>query len=255
MKHIQKVFLTGEKPVVSDEVLEKQFNLQSLKQIQKMMVMRESEGKHYIGLIHKDKFSKDNFVINVPIMPMVFYDSAYTSNLLLKQIRTELFKILNEENKDSAYNATTDHKVYRFIGYATSVVFLLCNSLECFANEIISTKDFKYQRKTRKNTEIYDSFESQQFIDIKTKLTEILPEAMGVRLEINSLFVQSVFRLVDFRNELTHLKIKESIIKERIDILRKCLSFDYDKSLMDVRKFINHFSPDYLKDCDCAENF
>lgn len=255
MKHIKKVFLTGERPQVSNEILDTKLNLQNLKQIQQMMVMRESEGKHYVGLIHKDKVSKDNFIINVPIMPMVFYDSAYTSNLQLKQIRKELFKILNDENKDSAYNATTDHKVYRFIGYATSVIFLLCNSLECFANEMISTRDYKYERKTTRNTEIYNSFEIQQYIDINTKLTEILPKVMGVKLEKNSLFVQSVFRLVDFRNELTHLKIKESLIKERIDILRKCLNFDYDKSLMDVRKFINHFSPDYLKDCDCTENF
>lgn len=231
-------------------------NLQSFKGVNQFLAIRtDANDNTYVGFIHKDKNSKDNFIINLPIMPMVFYDSAYTSNLNLKQVRQLLLETLTKENEEGTYHPESEHKVYRFIGYSTTVVIQLVNSLECFANEMIATKKYIYKNELTNKTETFDHYQTQNYVNLKTKLFKILPEVFSKNVNDNSLFLQPIHKLIEFRNDLTHLKLKDQLIIERSETVRRLLNFNYDKALVDVRKYINYYIPDYMKDCDCEKDF
>lgn len=256
MKHIKKVFLQLENSNFPIDESSEPKSLQSFKSVNQYIAVRKGEdGKNFLAFIHKNKDTKDNFVINIPIMPMVFYDSAYTTHLQLKVVKKELFELLNKENHTGKYFPDSEHSVYRFIGFATSVITLLCNSLECFANETISNKKYSFKNDLKTKTEIFDNYQTQNYIDIKTKLFKILPEIFSKKINPNSLFLQPIHKLIELRNDIIHLKLKENLVLERSEIVRRLLNYDYEKILIDVRYFINYFIPDYLRDCDCEQNF
>lgn len=257
MKHIKKVFLQLNKdahfPI--DET-ERPQNLQQLKNISEQLVIRrDEEDNNYLAFIYKDKARSEKYVINIPIMPMVFFDSAYTSNLHLRNAREKLLDGLAMENTDGIYYPQIDHNVYRFIGYSTSTIILLCNSLECFANEMIARNKYVYTNVLKQKSEVYDHNQIQNNVDFKTKLFIILPAVFNKKPNPTSLFLQAIHRLIDLRNDITHLKLEENLIIERSAITRRLLSHDYDKSLVHVREFINYFLPNYLQDCDCEGEF
>lgn len=252
MKHIKKVFLKLQNLDIPIDVTERPKNLQQLKNTSEQVVIRrDEEGNNYLGFIHRDKERKGNYVVNVPVMPMVFFDSAYTSNLHLRIAKGELLEGLERENHDGLYYPQYDHNIYRFIGYSTSMIILLCNSLECFANEMIAQKRYVYVNILKNKSESFDHIQIQNSIDFKTKLFTILPAVFEKKLDPNSLFLQPIHHLINLRNDITHLKLEDNLIIERSKITRKLLSYDYDKTLLDVRKFINYFVPNYLQDCDC----
>lgn len=231
-------------------------NLQQLKNISKQLVIRkDEEDNNYLGFIYKDKTRREQYVINIPVMPMVFFDSAYNSNLHLRIAKEKLLDGLATENIDGMYYPEIDHNIYRFIGYSTSTIILLCNSLECFANEMIAKNKYVYTNVLKHKKELYDHTQIQNSIDFKTKLFTILPAVFNKNPDPNSLFLQHIHQLINLRNDITHLKLEENLIVERSAITRKLLSYDYDRSLANVRKFINYFVPNYLQDCDCEGEF
>ncbi len=231
-------------------------NLQQLKNISEQLVMRkDEEDNSYLGFIYKDKTRRENYVINIPVMPMVFFDSAYTSNLHLRIAKEKLLDGLATGNIDGMYYPAIDHNIYRFIGYSTSTIILLCNSLECFANEMIARNKYVYTNVLKHKKELYDHTQIQNNIDFKTKLFKILPAVFNKKPDPNSLFLQTIHQLIDLRNDITHLKLEENLFVERSGITRRLLSYDHDKSLLAVRKFVNYFVPNYLQDCDCEGEF
>lgn len=63
-----------------------------------------------------------------------------------------------------------------------------------------------------------------------------------------------IWQLKEFRDSIIHTKEESNPLKYD-SLIKKSLNFKYEKTLVAVAKFMNHYKPDYILECECGADF
>ena len=258
MKHIKKKFLVEfesnkfdpKDPRVEIIKLDKNFSEKQLSQKKGNITWIQTDlNKAYAGFVHK--VEGKNIVLPIPDPTLIYFNYAQTYIQIIKDCKKDLLKKLDFEQP---VTETGLGEIYSYFGVTSGFVIFLFTAIESFINSIIP-EDFIFKIKLPKKTEFYDNRQIQEVIDFKTKLTEVLPAATGKNFFQNSTTAsQIIWNLKEFRDEIIHTKPDGDILKYD-KLIKKSLTFKYEKSLEAVATFVNYYSPNYIVECDCEAEF
>ena len=194
------------------------------------------------------------YVIPEPDPIIIYFDTAILFHKTISKLRKELFsKLSSPGNNFIAVNGN----FYSYFSTVSNYVIFLFLSIEAFINKAIP-KDFEYRKQIQdKKTEIYDRFQIQRSIEFLEKIKTVLPQAT----EKN--FVQefphkydSIKKLKEFRDEIVHTKSFEGKSSPNCyeDLFVRSLNFEFDKTLLAARDFINYYQNDLIEECNCGKD-
>lgn len=194
------------------------------------------------------KYNKQNLVIPIPDLTLVYFDSAYNANISRKNA---IEKLINKQTpNENNINEDASNEIYQYYGYASNCIISLFTSLESFINFIIP-EDSDYENKLKNKTEVYNKEQIQRNINFNDKLKKVLPQLTGKNFFLNqTLTNQLITDLKNIRDELVHPKSEENFDNQQM-LINKLITFKYDKCFDAVSKFMNYYIPDYIKECPC----
>ena len=69
-------------------------------------------------------------------------------------------------------------------------------------------------------------------------------------------YYQNIVDLHQLRDDLAHPKTDNAFNKDiEVGLFQQLVNFNHEASLIAVRKFIDHYTPGYMEDCDCKDDF
>jgi len=259
MKHIEKRFLLefrNEKEDLENSNLEtykitKDFDHRNLDGQRKKIILLVTETKNvYGGFVHK--VNNKNYVFPVPDPTLIYFHNAQISIARIKECKEKLLQKLdfNSQLDESAIN-----EIYEFYGVASSFVIYLFTSIESFINQLIPD-EYIFIRKLSTKTELFDKNQIQDYLDFKTKITDVLKGAIGKSFFTNqSPANQHIWNLKEFRNDIIHTKPKDESPLRYDSLIKSSLNFKYEETLKSVAKFMNFYKEKYIIECDCGRDF
>ncbi|MFM7024213.1 MAG: hypothetical protein ACKOXB_14665 [Flavobacteriales bacterium] len=207
-------------------------------------------------IVQTFKYVKDGkvYFIQEPDPIVIYFDTARHFYKDLKQKRTELFSKLSTPG----YNfISVNGDFYWYFSTVCNCVIFLFLSVEAFINKSIPN-GFEYKRTIQdKRTEVYDRFQIQRNIGFLEKIKEVLPQAKG-----NSFVVEFthkyelIKKLKEFRDEVVHTKSFEGLKSPNFyqDLYVMSLDFEFDKTLLAARDFINYYQENLIEECNCGND-
>ena len=122
-------------------------------------------------------------------------------------------------------------------------------------NKMLPT-DYVHKEERRDGTvKSFDFDLIQRQLDFKTKL-QILTSIYGKSFEtLHPSEYQTILGLKNLRDSIVHSKRKSDKLGTFSHIFKESLSFDYEKTILAVRDFINFYQPDWVEECDCGGDF
>lgn len=201
------------------------------------------------GFIHNVKGKR--YVFPVPDPTLIYFNNAQLNIVAIAKHKEELIKKVDVEEtlSEPALN-----EIYNFYGVTSGFVIFLFTSIESFVNQLLPD-DFEYRNELKRKTEIYNKQQIQESIDFKTKLKYVLPQATGKDFFRNQTTTNDkIWKLKDFRDEIVHTKPGENPLKYD-HLIKTSLNFKYEETLEAVAKFMNHYKPEYIVECDCGMDF
>jgi hypothetical protein len=258
MKHIKKRFLiesTSEKlkfenPQFELIALNENFSEKTLSSHKDSVAYMQTDGGLiYGGFVHK--VEGKNLVFPIPDPTLVYFNNAQLS---LRNITEHKNKLLDKVDFTKSLSESALNEIYNYYGTTTGFVIFLFTAIESFINQKIPS-DFKYSQSSNRKTEIYDKQQIQEFLDFKTKITNVLSEATGKDFFKNTTpAIQAIWNLKYFRDDIIHTKQDSNILKYD-KLIKTSLNFKYDVALESVAKFMNFYEPNYIIECDCGKDF
>lgn len=258
MKHIKKKFLVEfnadkfdvDDPRVEFIDLDKNFSSKQLNGKKDYITWIKTDlNNAYAGFVHK--VEGKNLVFPIPDPTLIYFNYAQTYIQIIKKCKKDLLKKLNFEQP---ITETGLAEIYSYFGVTSGFVIFLFTAIESFINSMIP-EDFEFKIESKKKTEVYNKNQIQEVLDFKTKISEVLPSATGKDFFKNSTSAnQIIWNLKEFRDEIIHTKPDGDILKyDRL--IKKSLTFKYEKSLDAVATFVNFYKPKYIEECDCEAEF
>jgi len=185
---------------------------------------------------------KEKYLIPEINPTTIFYSNAVMSLRKLIFFREELFK--NSPTVKNFKKAINPNHFGSFFQLASNCIINLQSTVESFAN-----------RQIPENYEFIDVNGEKFEPSIFHKLDKALPEIKNNRFK--SKFKQDNFRIrkiIELRNEIIHLKpAEESTNTKYKDVYRRLLKFDFTKSILSVKNFVNFYEPDLIEECECEK--
>jgi len=258
MKHIKKKFLMSYnlKDDAYDYIINSEPNLQALKEIENNGL--ENYVAHAVTadkkFIQTFKYKLDNKLLLIPEPnPIIIYFSNAQGFLkLIEDTRKSALELLS--NIDDTKDGVT--KFYTFFGYVGNFITSLFNSLEAFINLQIPN-DFKYERTSKRSTEIFNKEQIQRQISFEEKIKKVLPQAKGKSFHRNHGDKHDIIiRFEAFRNDIVHTKadiVNMSNYYERL--YTQSLDFNYSQAINTVKDYINFYDENLIEACDCGEDY
>lgn len=263
MKHIKKKFLFSyEEDDIKDELSKYQiFDSSKDDDFKKNKINR---GKHgYIKL--EDESYHGAFLQNVngikillpvPDPSLIYFHNAQSSLRIIQDCKKELLKkvVLDAPKNENGISENGINEIYNYFGICSSFVIMLFTSIESFINQHIP-EDYVYERKLKNKTELFNKTQIQEHIDFNTKLFTILDLATKSNyFNKESPTKQNLLNLKELRDNIVHTKPDDTFFKYE-SILKKSLTHDFNKSIESVAKFMNHYKPGYVQECECGLDF
>ena len=261
MKHIKRKFLFEDS--LSNFVLNKsnfvsKFDLQSMKDETSSilnqskdfkLILETTTNSKILAYIHNEQ--GNNCIVPLPDFTLVYYDTAYKSNIERKRIRKQIFsKIYTLEKVPE----TAEEFFYDFYGSSTSCIINMFTSLESFINSILKP-DFKYERISSKSTEIFNYDQIQKSIEIVEKINKILPKMYNRSFfKIHEKEYNLIINLKDLRNDIVHTK-SDPTADIHVKLFKQIIDFKYDDTLKSIKTFMNFYKSNYIIDCPCEKEF
>lgn len=218
----------------------------------------------YYGMVYTEdnelfqtfKYEKDGttYLLPEPDPIVIYFDTARNNYRQIKDLREEIFKTL--KMFDQNLGATMGN-FYWYFSIVSSYTIFLFLSIEAFINKSIP-KDYEYRRPVQdKKIEVYNKFQVQRNIDFIEKLKVILPEITGKNFvaEHTHKFEQ-IKKLKLFRDEVVHTKSFEgdNVPNFYENLYVMSLDFEFEKTLLYVRDFINYYQPNLIEECQCGRD-
>jgi hypothetical protein len=257
MKHIRKRFLIHEP--ANTQLDSEQYEFYDAEGVKDQALLKKrngelaflytTQGDRIGGFVHQA--DGKYFVFPMPDLTLVYFNNAQRS---LDEIRLSRQALLQKVDVSQQLQETAEHELYHFYGTVSGFVIFLFTSIESFINQMIPD-DFKFERPSNRNTEIFNKNQIQEFIDFKTKITTVLTEATGNNFFHSQTKVnQMIWNLKEFRDQIIHTKQDDQPLKYD-KIIKKSLSFKYEDALYAVVTFMNFYKPDYIVECGCGRDF
>lgn len=202
------------------------------------------------------RYEKDGevYMLPEPDPVVIYFDTARNNYRQLKELREELFKDKAHFGKDLV---ATMGNFYWYYATASSFAIYLFFSVEAFINKMIP-KDYEYRRKIQnKKTELFDKFQVQRNVEFPEKIKDIIPEIKGKSFvqEFTHKYDQ-IQKLKYFRDEVVHTKSFEGDkvpnFYEQLYVMS--LDFEFEKTLLYVRDYINYYQPGLIEECNCGRD-
>lgn len=213
------------------------------------IILTHNSGKEVLSF--PMKFKNDTFLVPIPDYTLMFYNHAYLLKPELEQTKNNLLKSLRIKSSE---RTLCENEIYNYFGYLSSFIFNLYCSLESYVNRCISNRCIKISKKEN----LFELLEPQRNTSLFDKIKVIFPELYESKnfWAENIQDYQCIVDLHKIRDNLAHTKSDNGFIKfSEIDLFQRLVNFNIEGSLIAVRRFINHYTPGYLEDCDCGKDF
>jgi len=260
MKHIEKRFLNqkdlGEAKVQEDKLevihIKEDFDPKILKKYKnKLLTFRTDQNILIEGFAHN--VDGRYYMFPIPDPTLIYFHTAQISLKYIKSERKKLLEKLGQNMSEGIIN-----EVFNFYSVTSSFVIFLFTSIESFMNQQIPDNySYKKTEITKRSKTIieYSKQQIQEYIDFKTKMTIILPDATGKDFfKHTTSNTQYIDGLKDFRDGIIHTKDSGAPIKYDF-FVQKALSFKYLEALEAVANFMNHYKPGYIVECNCGKDY
>jgi hypothetical protein len=254
MKHIVKRgashnLIENNLPIGSKEVLD--FNsISNKEQKNYQCYISTDKGELLKSLIFETNNKK--YLIPLPDLSLVYFDSAY--NLNLQRIHYEKETLVPFTNKEN-YGKIEFDNIYKYYGYASSCLISLFTSLECFINHLIPEK-FTYHKTEKLFSKHYNQDQIQRGISFIDKIEIILPKITLKKsfFKVYNKQAEQIKKLQILRDSIVHTKTSDNHFKQE-DLIRQILKFDFDKTFESVKDFINYYRPGFIEECKCGVDY
>lgn len=257
MKHIRKRFFFEREaknfmpdPSSFEEIkIEKGLNKDYLKDKNGAFTLIYTDKNILIGgLVHN--VNGKNYAFPVPDPTLVYFNYAQNSIKVIEKCRESLLlKVeLGHKLSEPAIN-----EIYAYYSVTSGFVIFLFTSIESFINSLVP-KDYKFIRKLNSKTEVFDQTQIQEYLDFKTKITELLTDITKKNFFKNQTTSnQMIWSLKEYRDNIIHTK-QNPDQSTYFKLMRKSLDFKYTSALESVGDFMNFYKPGYIVECDCGSD-
>ena len=229
-------------PEESKKVAKEYLKSEKLAENENFDIMMMLEDKVIFGY---DYLYKGKKIILPEVNPVtIFYSNAVMSFGLLNQYKEKLLSESSEVGK-TGQNLNLNHSGI-FFQLATNCIINLQSALESFANRIIP-ENYLYIDKTGNIISP----------TISHKLYNTLPKLKNIdfRQAKNKKYNLPIEKLIQLRNNIIHLKPVEKTNSGYKGIYRDLLDFDFQKTILGVKTFINFYENNLIEECQCGNDF
>ncbi|MPS71627.1 MAG: hypothetical protein E2590_00570 [Chryseobacterium sp.] len=181
------------------------------------------------------------------MMPEINPITIYFSNAIMSNVQIGKYKKILIS--DAKKGISQIHSFGNFFQLAFNCIMNLQSSIEVFVNLIIQENNYVFLKK--------DGTQRTGIINIHDKINIALPQILSKNFKINFENEYSQIEdLIKLRNDLIHLKPETEITNTKYKIpYRKVIEFNFDKTIIAVKKFINYYEPNLIEECNCGVNF
>lgn len=186
--------------------------------------------------------------------PIVIYFEL--ARFHLGHLKTKKISLLKEIHSEKPNAYTLLDEFHGYYSVASICGTFLFNAIEAFINKLIP-KDYSYKRIQESKTEIFNKIQIQRNISFEEKIKKVIPDATEKIFHVTyGAKFESIIRLKDFRDEIMHTKSNEHTSANLYKTLyTTSLDFDYDKTLEDVKDYINFYEANLIEECSCNNNY
>ncbi|MGN5955571.1 hypothetical protein ACP6L2_13245 [Sphingobacterium lactis] len=240
MKHIKKKYLYEFSP--SD-------GFDKSKIVNGVRFIASLNGKFIRAFSEKLRVNGEEVLLDLPIpdLTLIYYNMAYLYGKKRESLKSNLGEKLNSIDLE---DEDVSKELYSYFGISVSCIILAFTSLESFMNAILPD-DKTYERKKSTGVEVYDKENIQRWLGFKEKINNVLPALLRKRM---GNIPDMIWKLKELRDNIIHTKSNIGFsIEEKL--MNDILDFDFERSLSDIRVFMNFYKPDYIEDCECGGDF
>jgi hypothetical protein len=260
MKHLVKKYVKATK--VGEDVVDVLNNAPIDEKALTKISDSKMEGYYAIALTEDNHIVQtfkyvngDNvFMIPEPDPIIIYFDTARHFHKSISKKREDLFSKLSSSGNN--FIAVSGDFYWYFSTVSNYVIFLFL-SIEAFINKKIP-KDFEYRKSIQdRKTEVYDRFQIQRSIEFLEKIKTVLPLATEKNFvkEFTHKY-ELIKKLKEFRDEIIHTKSFEGESTPNLyeELFVTSLNFEFDKTLLATRDFINYYQNNLIEECGCGNN-
>ncbi len=263
MKHIKKKFLYSfkEEDIKIDSSIYKVFDSNNEDDLKNIKITKGT-----IGLIKLEDSSLHGAILHnvngrkillpVPDPSLTYFHNAQTSLRIITDCKKKLLDkvVLDAPKNENGISENGINEIYNYFGICSSFIIMLFTSIECFINQQIPD-GYVFERKLKNKTEFFNKTQIQEHIDFNTKLFTILDSATKSNyFSKESPTKQNLLNLKELRDNIVHTKPDYRILRYE-SIFKKTLTHYFNKSIVTVAKFMNHYKPGYVQECKCGLDF
>lgn len=254
MKHIKKKFALRLKnlPIkenTSFSIIDRRDNdmLKAIDKTGKIPFMIDAEGYHTLSLMYNNQGKE--LLVPIPDLTLVYYDSAYINNYKRKIFENDLFKKLSQT---SDLTDDVSHEIYIYINYATTSLIMMFTSIESFLNSLIPENG---SYKNKKGV-VHNKEKIERYIKFEEKILQVIPsfEKKIFYNNKNDFKRSPIGKLKNLRDEIIHTK-SSFMYQKQSELIEQIMDFEFDKTLLEVKKYMNFYKLNYIENCPCNQNF
>mgnify|MGYP003402744153 FL=1 len=207
------------------------------------------------NILQTFKYVQNNkiFLIPEPDPIIIYFDTARSFHKTINKKKTDLFSKLSNHDKNFV---SVNGNFYWYFSTVCNYIIFQFLSIEAFINKSIP-KDFVYNKSIQnKRTEVYDSYQIQRNIEFLEKIKIVLPQVTGKNFvkEFSHKY-ELIKKLKEFRDEIIHTKSFNGKSSPNFyeDLYVTSLDFEFDKTLLAAKDFINYYQPNLIEECNCGK--
>lgn len=198
------------------------------------------------------KIEGKTILIPEPNPVVIYFDSARN---YFRQLNSHRDKVFDNAKTFEENFQGVNGDFYWYFSLASSYAIFLFAAAEAFVNMSIPA-DFRYERTIQdKRTEVFNRMQLQRNVDFPEKIKSVLPQVTGKHFVAEHTHkFDYLMKLKLFRDEVAHTKSYDggptSDSFENLYVMS--LEFEYEKTLLYMRDFINYHKPSLIEECDCG---
>ena len=175
---------------------------------------------------------------------LIFFSNAIMSSNTLQYYKEVLFNESLEAGKAGKI-LSLNHSA-TFFQLSINCVINLQAAIESFAN-----------RNIPETYECIDKDGKAFFPNIDYKLYTAIPIVTGKNFGVgkNKKYLKYIMKLIKLRNDIIHLKPLSKTNTGYKVIYRELLNFDFEKTILAIRKYINFYDENLIEECQCGIDF
>ena len=176
-----------------------------------------------------------------PNIVTMFLNLGETHYLKSRKIYETKLKHILKPNERNKIKNKSQIILYDYFEQTQMSVICSYNALEAFANLAIS-EDIKHTKENHKGiTEVWNKDAILRWMSLSEKLTNILPNMLGIESPKGLSFWGNYKKLEKLRNEIIHPKTKSNELNVKHEFFKSFFSKDLSKWIFSTDEILKHF--------------